>query len=624
MGIDPVYTIFVNKSIFRDNVTGIFISSIENATVTSNKFHVNKKYTIPPIPYDTYVGLYLDFCTGFTVEENLFNQEGENAFHNTGIVVKDAGENNNEIYNNIFTNRFEAGIMALNKNRSRDPFQGLVIKCNEFEEDESFKYDILVVEEGPVTDNSGIAMNQGSDEDQTSPAGNLFSRYAHPSFNDYVNQIDRNHINYFMHDPNTNIRVQPLHYTINSITLNPTNRPFIKEIACPSHISSPGPWPGILKVEMALTELKIDSAQSDLSTWVDGGNTEQVVSDVVFSTPPEAYALYSDLIFKSPYLSDTVLKESIQKEEVLNNVMIEDILVANPHSAKSSEIQETLDDKFYPLTEDERETIDQGKYVVSSKEILESRVAYLKHSRAMILDDLITLYKNDTVNVWANDSLISLLNSENNPSLLYQLAFIRLNEGDSTAAMNVLNNMENSFDFNNAHLEIHKQYIDYVGYYSEMVNSDNPAFAPDSVSRSELFALAEQKTFPGVYSRNILQFFDTLVYIEPYILPSGQVKTVEVRANHGEKPQIVNEDFRIYPNPAMSYFVAEYSIQKSNVESLEFLVSDLSGSVLQKIILPGKSGHKIISTKELKPGLYLCKFVLNRKEKQTIKLSVIK
>jgi hypothetical protein len=623
MGMNPVYTISVNKSIFRDNVNGVFLSGIENATVTSNDFHVNNKYKVPPIPYDTYVGLYLDLCTGFTVEENYFDQENDYIFHNTGIVVKDAGVNNNEIYNNFFTNRFEVGIMALNKNRGRDFDQGLVIKCNEFTV-LKFEYDILVIEKGTVTENSGIAQHQGSNASETSPAGNLFSRYSLDDWKDYVNQVDRNHIDYFMHDPSLNIRVRPLHYTVNSITLISTGWQFVRERACYSHLTSPGPGPGILKAQMSLTELKIDSAQTELSTWVDGGNTEEVISEVAFSTPPEAYDLYSDLILKSPYLSDTVLKESIQKEDVLDNIMIEDILVANPQSAKSAEIQETLDGKIYQLTEDQRESVDQGIYIVSAKEILESHVAWQKHCRAMILDDLITLYKNDTVNDWAGDSLISLLNSENNPSLLYQLAFIRLNGGDSAAGMNVLNNMENSFDFNNDQLTIHQQYDDYAGHYSEIVNSDNPELALDSISRSALYALAEQKTFPGVYSRNMLQFYDTLVYIEPYILPSGQVKTGEGPVGHGEKPQVGNEDFRIYPNPAMSYFIAEYAVQTTLVESLELMVSDISGSVLQKIILPGNSGHKIISTKDLNPGLYLCKFVLNGKEKQTIKLSVIK
>ena len=402
MGIDAIHTISVNKSIFKDNVTGVYLSGIENATVTLNDFHVNKKYITPPVPYDKYVGLYLDGCTGFHIEENYFEQDADYTFHNTGIVVKDAGVNNNEIYNNFFTTRFEVGITALNKNKGNDANSGLQIKCNQFTELGPFTSDILVYENGTTTINSGVAQNQGSGTTHSTPAGNLFSRNSQDAWKDYVNQLDKTHpIDYFMNDPQSENRVEPRWFT-NNIFLHNTRITFDKE-SCKSHLTKPDPNPDPphLRADLESFALKIDSAQTELTKWVDGGNTDQLVSDVAFSTPPVAYDLYSDLIIKSPYLSDTVLKESIQKEDVLDNLMIEDILVANPQSAKSAEIQESLDEKNNLLTEDQRETIDQGKYFISGKEILESRLAWNNHCRAMILNDLITLFKNDTVNAYA-------------------------------------------------------------------------------------------------------------------------------------------------------------------------------------------------------------------------------
>jgi hypothetical protein len=418
--------------------------------------------------------------------------------------------------------------------------------------------------------------------------------------------------------------IKPWHYSYNTITLSPTEWQYSKDRSCKSHLIDPDPEPDPphLRAELDSLTLEIDTAQTELSIWVDGGSTEQLVSDVTYSTPPEAYDLYSDLILKSPYLSDTVMKESIEKEDVLDNAMVEDILVANPQAAKSAEIQETLDGRINQLTDDQRESVDQGKYAVSAKEVLESRLAWDKHCRAMILDDLTTLYKNDTLNAFSRDSLVALLNSESDPFSSYQLAFIWLNEGDSLEAWNTLNNMINLFDFNDADLELQQQYNNYAGCYFEMVDRDDPDFVEDSVSRSSLYALAGQNTCPGAYSRNMLQFFDTLIYIEPYVLPDEQVKTGASSQDNSKKPQVDN-DFRIYPNPAMSYFIAEYLVQEVNVQSLELLVSDLTGQNLLLISLPGRSGHKIIDTKALKPGLYLCKFVMNGKTKKAIKLSVV-
>jgi hypothetical protein len=74
----------------------------------------------------------------------------------------------------------------------------------------------------------------------------------------------------------------------------------------------------------------------------------------------------------------------------------------------------------------------------------------------------------------------------------------------------------------------------------------------------------------------------------------------------------------------MSYLVAEYSFQNSGDDLLALFINDITGNTLKEVVLPGGSGHKVISIKDLKPGLYLCKFVLDGEEKQTIKLSVIR
>jgi hypothetical protein len=267
--------IYATDAIFRNNQIAVHYRQFTNMYL-GQEHPYRSQFTRCKFEFDQ-VGLYLDGCTGFHVEENYFDQDDDYEFHNTGIVGKDAGVTSNEIYNNFFTTRFEVGITALNKNKGSDQFHGLQIKCNEFTELGPFTSDILVYENGTPTINSGIAQNQGSDASESSPAGNLFSRNLSDAWKDYVNQVDRTRIDYFMNDPQSEIRVEPRWYT-NNIFLHNTNITFNKERSCKSHLTIPDPKPDPphLRAELESFALKIDSARTELNTWVDGGNTDQL------------------------------------------------------------------------------------------------------------------------------------------------------------------------------------------------------------------------------------------------------------------------------------------------------------------------------------------------------------
>lgn len=136
--------------------------------------------------------------------------------------------------------------------------------------------------------------------------------------------------------------------------------------------------------------------------------------------------------------------------------------------------------------------------------------------------------------------------------------------------------------------------------------------------------MAGNTTYPGCYARNLLIFFDTLVYTEPHVFPENGQKSGITKPDKPENSHTGPGSFTIFPNPAMSYFVVEYSLSNVHVNSLELIISELSGKLVQRITLPENTGHLIIGTQELKPGIYLCKFVMPEGTNHTIKLTVIK
>ena len=274
-------------------------------------------------------------------------------------------------------------------------------------------------------------------------AGNRFSlNYNGNDYSDY-STFKQGPITYFHHDPDLSDepRVEPK-YISKHITLDKQPTIYSEQQSCPPNESGGG---GIgdeeLKGRMAENEFKADSTQAILTALVDGGNTDVLEQEVLHSMPPETYDLYMSLMGKSPYLSDSVLIAAIEKENVLPNVLIKDILVANPQGAKSNEVMDKVDEKNNQFDEQLLAEVLLGEYIVAAKERLEATVAFYGHQRSTNLKYLKQLYRNDTVNAWAHDSLVSLLESETGLNEKYELVFEYMGMDYWTAANNLLNSL---------------------------------------------------------------------------------------------------------------------------------------------------------------------------------------
>jgi hypothetical protein len=137
---------------------------------------------------------------------------------------------------------------------------------------------------------------------------------------------------------------------------------------------------------------KSDSLGDILSTVVDGGSTSLLNFEVETSTPSEAMQLRTDLLTESPWLSDTVMKSAIEKEEVLNNVMIRDVLVANPQSAKRIEVLEALDQRNIPIPDSLMADIMEGENILGQKEVMERNLLWWNQQYGFTLKTLTGLY----------------------------------------------------------------------------------------------------------------------------------------------------------------------------------------------------------------------------------------
>jgi subtilisin family serine protease len=595
----------INKSEFYRNKTGVYLGAINNAVVTSNYFYPE---SIDTTGLDPLIlgGLYLDNCNAYEIEENEFvagNSSPISTGVKVGLVVNNSGPYANEVYKNDFTH-LDYGVIAMNNNK-RDSV-GLCIKCNDFA---YCDYDISVVVE-PSSKGWGIASNQGSrDTIPTAPAGNIFtSNFSNHVF-DLYNDDDADPFTYFHHievqymTPNLepDFYSQSVYPTLNSQWYDPDE-------SCPSHLGGGG---GSLleKSIMLNAENHATSIEESLLSLIDGGNTDDLNADVLSSLPLDALDLTNQLLNESPYLSDTVLKSAIIKEDVLTNSMIRDVLVGNPQSAKSEDIMQMVDERLNPMPDYMKNQIEQGKFTTGDKENLEARQSFYLSEQARAFNNLNRIYQTDTTISYGLDSLTNLFDEMDFPENRYRKAFATLENGNYIESYNILNSLPDVFPLNTEQSAIHQKFEELFEVLVNMQAALNSVQNLDSAQIADLLDIYDSETIPGIYARNILVAAGYLSYQEPYQFPKNLKRM-------GMKPgsKIINDSelatLKIFPNPANSYTIIEYDLGNdenlaSIIPEVSINIKDVRGITLKQLTSVNQKDQLVLDVRDLKPGLYL-------------------
>jgi len=616
----------INNSLFENNKTGIYIGATAFPEVNRNVFHVRKS---EPGPFNetVYCGLYLDWCTGYQVEENFFytflDDSQKEDLLGVGIVVNNSGTDNNEIYNNTFDGLY-AGIIAQEVNRNEEGDLGLQIKCNNLDNN---IFDIAVTQTS--SGNKGIAKDQGSDaNDATAPASNQFTYIApeqdpEPEGN-YYNVCEN--ITYWHHANTAGFNLIPTRHTPEpAIDLEPGNYnlPFDEEASCPSHLSGGGPGIEDEKTAMLVSGQQADSVQYLLELLIDGGSTEELLTEIQTSWPENGYELFSELISESPYLSDTSLIEAVGKEDVLLPGMVTDVLIANPQSAKSEDVMTAVDERDNPLTDDQMADIGEGRFIIGAKEALEMDYAFHAYQKDLSKNNLVRLYKADTLIDSPGDSIINILNFQPRLSEEYLKAFEFLKMGDSMNVFNTLDTIPGNYELTSAELLEHSLYQDYFDLLLSLDTASSKMLEMDSAQITLCHNILDNASGRlAAYVRNVLIINDSLNYNEIIIIPDPGLKSGKVRF-WPVKKQTSENFMKIYPNPAKNVVIIETRLK---VEPHDAFINtiDNKGIIFNSYPIRKQHEYLVIPITDFKSGILICRLIVRNKIVQASKLVIVR
>jgi hypothetical protein len=613
----------ISRTDFTENFRGLYISGITNAKVTSNRFYINE-----PFLTNGGYGMYLNSSTGYWVEDNDFLHEGSST-NGIGLIVHNSGIRPNEIYRNRFNN-LQQGISCQEQNGSASGTpEGLQILCNDFDVCIS---DILIPI--PSSIGYGIASNQGSNSSLPQDmAGNLFYIPSPIPNNDYDDINNQGKFFTYYYPLNySEPRVVPTDFTKKTVKayLKTVNQTWSFENGCPPGIEGGGGGTGSgnLRTMIATANEYIEETEDMLTKMIDGGNTEELNTEVVTSVPPEAFEVYNELISNSPNLSETVVEASIEKENVLPNAMIRDVMVANPHTSKSDELMNKLDERSNPLPEYMKAQILEGRDLMTMKQELEANLANQKLAKSRAINELARYYLSDSINPQlSTDSLVQLYEEDDGVESKYRLVMLKLDLGEYAAGEDILEGLPAQYDIDGIELTAHQQMETFYEIVSGIAASGRSLLEADSNEVQQLAVLETEGTgIAAMYARNILISLGAINYDEPIQLPdplkSSQAIEEYEKLINAKPPQMLE----VYPNPSKDFVIIGYTTGEESVllkyGAIE--IQDVTGKTVQTITIKTQKDQVTVITKDWKPGIYIASLKVNEKIKESIKFTLVK
>ena len=611
-------SLYISKALFEENMRGAYLSGYTGssyAMVVNSEFIVqNSVYTAGKRTY----GMYLDHCSGYTVENNDFYSAVSRP-EGYGLIINESGTNDNEIYNNSFHN-LQYATQAQGCNRYSYPYDGgLCYRCNDFSANEN---DIFVISDAvPGTRDQGVSLSQGN---KTMPAKNTFTEGNDSGF-DVYNSFDV--IQYFLDEDGNNYNVTPFP----SVGLFPNvviPSTYNKVLDCPYNSGS------IIDIneirgELAEATIKADSVCDILSVLMDGGSTEGLVAEVQTSIPPDALETRDELINQSPFLSDSVMLTAILKEDVLPNAMIRDILVENPQSAKSDALIEAIDNRFVSMPDSMMAQIMEGENFLGAKEEKEQELIKWNSQYAVALKNLLGLYDRDTTGVYGVDSLISIINSDASLNSRYDLVSLYYRKNAIETGNFILNTIPSDVTLSENQQMIHDMYVSLFPMLDQVASDTNGTGSLDSTQIETLSIIATNNdAMPGVYAKNLLIKKGLLQYDEPILIGSSLKQSKKWKPFTDNPPQGSNIEtmLQVYPNPAGNYFIIEYRVAGQVVQETEISISvtDMLGRDMLKFVPKHRFDQIVVPTESLTCGSFLISLKINGQQKGHVTVIVKK
>ena len=608
-----LYNTEIKNADFISCWNGAYLLNASKTDITNNNFEVTPYQFPAPTPIiERPTGLYLHHQT------DAYRVEGNNFYHDPnstgpssgpdqsyGIVVATQTGNNERIYRNTFTH-LTVGTESLGQNRfDAGTFHtGVQFRCNDYNTSSA---DIYVADGGYTSNYMGICQDQGYQPDD--PTLNTFE--VSPHYN-ILNEED-----FFAYRYDNN---DPAQFPTNAVSQAPPVTVSL-EVA-PQGLFGCDDFTALQSENVLLSKIQntyngMMQKDAELAALLDGGDTEGLKADVVLTTNSDAWQKYMDLMSKAGYVSETVLKEVSAKETGFTDAMIRDILVANPHAAKSKEVEQKLDERSNPLPEYMKDQIKGGKSQTSSKELLQMQKDGYKRQHDQAVASLYRTLLQDEDPMSKVPTLVSVLSGTGDIRFDYDLVELYDATDQAQLADALLGVMDVNHDLDGKQQAAYDRYVSYRAMIKDWEANGKDLMALDASDIAILESYIDNFDRTSGKAMGLLELNGALNIVRPVVEPNVGVSRLAAPQDEDIDAEGLLE---VFPNPAKEFFTLRYRVDRA-FRNAQAVIIDVSGKVVHRITIVSQEDELIVS-KSLPSGTYHIKLLVNNEPYRSISLII--
>lgn len=578
---------------FMGNDCGIFARQVGFPTVVNSNFGIGRLGT------DCAMGIYAEGIYDFTIEQNTFFKTNQCPQNNYGVVIKDSNSRGTQINNNNFTNLY-CGNLAIGNNRWGD-FGGLLYRCNT---NTSNNIDFYVLKDN---DNlTAIWMYQGI---PLLPAKNKFSQGAY----NFYNGGDRRVLYYYQRgaageEPVIYNSAVSVYYTdaVGECTLN-----YDSQVNSKTALLLSAPQKRQRETDYHTALNTYNNVKTLYERLTDGGSTNGIITDIQTAMPWQMWDLRAQLLGSSPFLSEKVLEETADRDDIFTEAILFEILASNPDELKKGDIIDYVKNKANPLPEYMTDILEQMAAGNTYKTVLLNQMSSYSHAYRSAAYDIIRSILADSIVNTAE--LRGWLGNLNELEADCEIIASYMAEDDYDNAFALANMLPSLYEFSNEEMDEHADYLSMLNLYRSLHQTGRNTRQLSEQEFADVEEIAENSTgIPQRMAQNILEataqrrFADCPTVPQP--VPEGGRGFTTGEINPELYGQAMGLRVEVKPNPATTWVVINFTLP-GNAKKATLILTNSLGVKVASYSLNEHEGQKVLDLRDFDSGVYTCTVV---------------